>query len=212
MTRSSSVGSSRLQFLILQFLFSSTEEKETKEKRLITAGYQVEGLIFFKFQYNLYMSDTLVSDAMTSSTGSEEHQSSMMFKPVNDIQSRLGKVLLTKTKTCTHTRNDQKKHQTEPSIAHPSTSHYLSHKIPNYLLRRGFSFFIFLVANHHLRVVFADPCPILYITFYLYFFQYVYVLNARWRSGTQNKNKKKPTGFKLNKPLLSRACIKTNPI
>ncbi|XP_059352348.1 alpha-catulin-like isoform X2 [Daphnia carinata] len=44
-------------------------------------------------KYNLYMSDTLVSDAMTSSTGSEDHQtsSSMMFKPVNDIQSRLGK-------------------------------------------------------------------------------------------------------------------------
>ena len=115
MTRSSSVGSSRLQFLILQFLFSSTEEKETKEKRLITAGYQVEGLIFFKFQYNLYMSDTLVSDAMTSSTGSEEHQSSMMFKPVNDIQSRLGKVLLTKTKTCTHTRNDQKSIKPSPA-------------------------------------------------------------------------------------------------
>ncbi|EFX63369.1 hypothetical protein DAPPUDRAFT_119271 [Daphnia pulex] len=49
-------------------------------------------------KYNLYMSDTLVSEAMASSTGSEEHQtssSSMMFKPVSDIQSRLGKVLYT---------------------------------------------------------------------------------------------------------------------
>ena len=53
---------------------------------------------FFTFQYNLYMSDTLVSETMATSSGSEmEHQMSSasmnMFKPMNDIQSRLGKVL-----------------------------------------------------------------------------------------------------------------------
>ena len=53
------------------------------------------------------MSDTLVSEAMASSTGSEEHQtssSSMMFKSVNDIQSRLGKVLYTSNKHKTKTK------------------------------------------------------------------------------------------------------------
>ena len=44
------------------------------------------------------MSDTLVSETMATSSGSEmEHQMSSasmnMFKPMNDIQSRLGKVL-----------------------------------------------------------------------------------------------------------------------
>ncbi|EFX76687.1 hypothetical protein DAPPUDRAFT_106828 [Daphnia pulex] len=49
-------------------------------------------------KYNLYMSDTLLLEAMASGTGSEEHQtssSSMMFKPVSNIQSILGKVLYT---------------------------------------------------------------------------------------------------------------------
>ncbi len=72
------------------------------------------GFSFFKFQYNLYMSDTLVSEAMASSTGSEEHQtssSSMMFKPVSDIQSRLGKVLYTSKNT--QKKNKQKKTKTK---------------------------------------------------------------------------------------------------
>lgn len=84
------------------------------------------GFSFFKFQYNLYMSDTLVSEAMASSTGSEEHQtssSSMMFKSVNDIQSRLGKVLYTSNKHKTKTKinkqpNQKKKQQTYKKQKH----------------------------------------------------------------------------------------------
>jgi len=40
-------------------------------------------------KYNLYMSDTLVSETMVA--GSEETAPTMMFKPMNDIQARLGK-------------------------------------------------------------------------------------------------------------------------
>ncbi|XP_045031707.1 alpha-catulin isoform X4 [Daphnia magna] len=44
-------------------------------------------------KHNLYMSDTLVSETMASSTSEDHHtpSPSMMSKPVNDIQSRLGK-------------------------------------------------------------------------------------------------------------------------
>jgi hypothetical protein len=48
-------------------------------------------------QYNLYMSDTLYgSDAMgnvTQMANEEMGAGSIMFKPMNDIQARLGKVL-----------------------------------------------------------------------------------------------------------------------
>lgn len=38
------------------------------------------------------MSDTLVSETMVA--GSEETAPTMMFKPMNDIQARLGKVIV----------------------------------------------------------------------------------------------------------------------
>lgn len=90
------------------------------------------GFSFFKFQYNLYMSDTLVSEAMASSTGSEEHQtssSSMMFKPVSDIQSRLGKVLYTsknqqKTKKQKHIQNLKHKPSQAPQHRASANSIY----------------------------------------------------------------------------------------